>query len=96
MMRPIYWGTVLTIAGICSSIIFSYIAFLEGFLENHGRILLMPYQPMPSYYIPLIYVARFMIYFNLPLAIAIEAYLYLKGRKGESKGDNQSHVIPPN
>jgi len=74
-MRPIYWGLALTFVGICSYIIFVLVAFRFFVKSLDGiKIVSMP---------PAVYFAIFAILFSFPLAIAIEAYRYLKGRKGE-------------
>jgi len=85
-IRPIYWGLVLTIVGICSLALLDLVADLENFVENPPPpdMLSMGYGsmiPMPSYYIALIYIARFVMFFSLPFATAIEARRLLKGRE---------------
>lgn len=81
-MRPIYWGLVLTFAGICSYIILSLVARFFWTREMDGFLIVT----MPP---ALTYITIFAIYFSLPLAITIEAYLFLKGRKGEAKGNEE-------
>ena len=86
-MRPIYWGLVLTFAGIGSLALLDLIAVYEHLVETFQPFILngMGYEivtrPMPAYYIALIYVARFAMLFSLPLATAIEARHYLRKAK---------------
>jgi len=90
-MRPIYWGLVLTFAGIGSLALLGLVAVYERLVETFQPIIIngMGYEivtrPMPAYYIALIYVARFAMLFSLPLASAIEARHYLKERKAKSE-----------
>ena len=85
-IRPIYWGLVLTFAGIFSTFILCYVLSWYGNyivtgppFESH-KVTVAPFY--------LTYGVMFTIclmLFSLPLAIAIEAYRYLKGRKSEAK-----------
>jgi len=87
-MRPIYWGLVLTFAGVFSLALLDLVVSYEHFVETFQPIInLSGYElkPMPPFYIALMYIARFTIFFSLPLATAIEARRLLKGRKGEAK-----------
>lgn len=75
-MRPLHWGMVFTLVGIYSYIILSLVARFFWTSEMYGfQIVTMP--------TALTYITMFTISFSLPLAIAIEAYRYLKDRKGQ-------------
>jgi len=91
-MRPIYWGSALTFVGIFLTFLISKV------LSGYGRYIVTgpPFSPskvdVPPFYMPLAYVGMFalyLIYFSLPIAIAIESYLYFKGRKGEGKRNEE-------
>ena len=89
-MRPIFWGSVLTFVGIFLTFILCKV------LSGYG-VYIVTGEPaiynVPPFYIPLTYVSMFtlyLIYFSLPLAFAIEAYFFLKGRKGEVKDNTLS------
>jgi len=86
-MRPIFWGSALTFVGIFLTIVLSKVLSGYGvYIVTGGPAI----YNAPPFYMPLTYVVMFiiyLIYFSLPLAFAIEAYLFLKGRKGELKGE---------
>ena len=95
-MRPIYWGLVLTIAGIWSLALLGLVASYEHFIEILPPNIIIntmgyPLEPMPIFYIALMYIARFMKFFSLPFAIAIEARRLLKERKSEAKGNERGY-----
>jgi len=86
-MRPIAWGLVLTFGGIFSSVLLGLvydIVFLEkypydGIVDTSGNSY---YVNVPPFYNAMYNIARFAMFFSLPLAMVIEA---LKGRKVEAK-----------
>lgn len=103
-MRSIYWGLILTIAGICSYILLSlvasqiYPAQIQGYAKVYradedltefgiirGIIYLGYHVSIPPFYIALMYIAKFVMFFSLPFATAIETRRLLKGRKSEAK-----------
>jgi hypothetical protein len=77
-------------SGDFSSVILGLIASLF-LLPVTSSLASMPgyYEAPLSYIVTLTYIAKFVIFISLPLAIAIEAYLYLKGRKGEVEGNGE-------
>jgi len=87
-MRPIYWGSVLTFTGIILTILLGLvynIVFLEkypngGIADTSGNSYFVN---IPPIYDLLYTIARYTFFLGLPLATAIEAYHYLKGRKSE-------------
>jgi len=87
-MRPIYWGSVLTFTGIILTILLGLIyniVFLEkyphgGITDTSGNSY---YVNVPPIYDALYNIVKYTFSLGLPLATAIEAYRYLKGRKGD-------------
>jgi len=83
-MRPIYWGLVLTFAGIFSTFILCYVISWYGNYVVTGP----PFEShkvtvTPFYLTYGVVFTMCLMLFSLPLAIAIEAFLFLKGRKIE-------------
>jgi len=85
-MRPIYWGLALTFTGIFLTILLGLvynIVFLEkypngGIVDTSGNSY---YVNIPPIYDALYNFVKFTFFLGLPIAIAIEAYHYLKRRR---------------
>jgi hypothetical protein len=79
-LRPLYWGLIFTLAGVFSSIILQIITGCEHMpttfkpmILNVAKVLLH-YGKIFTIYVALSCIARFMMFFSLPLAISIEAW----------------------